>query len=236
MDCNDIGTTACIAVILNDQLWTANVGDSRAFIVGQNNTVIPMTTDMKAGTLTKPEGYDLPESLANKGKLTKTDTGYQLEISGKPTDYYMLPTRVDAKRLTKRGGLAKTTTKFVWDSFHEGKNIFKPSQDIGIIRACDNWGLGILSVSGAIGDNNIIGMSPIPAIASIKLSDLPPGSYKLFMGCDGLTDIGSTKQLAQHLRDHWNQPNAATTLVEFARDRNTQDNTSALVVNLKSTI
>lgn len=40
------GTTAVITLKIDDMLWTANAGDSRAFLV-QNNSMIALTEDMK---------------------------------------------------------------------------------------------------------------------------------------------------------------------------------------------
>lgn len=43
------GTTACVALIINNVLWVANLGDSRAILINRNGEDIQLSEDAKAG-------------------------------------------------------------------------------------------------------------------------------------------------------------------------------------------
>ncbi len=92
---------------------------------------------------------------------------------------------------------------------------------------------GNLAVGGSIGDHGIDGISARPAITCIDLNTLPPNSY-LCIGCDGVFDVASTRQISETLIkfSHRGCPAAAQSIVASAYQAGSGDNISAMVVNL----
>lgn len=179
------GTTASIVMILKNKLWSANVGDSRAFINDGKNNIIPLTEDMK------PAKPDMPR-----------DTFMTQESPGR-SKYH---THYTQRILNRHGSIR-------W------------------------WGVpridGNLAVGGSIGDYGIQGISSRPTITRIDLATLSPDSY-LCIGCDGVFDVASTRQISQILKKTSNRGccNAAKAIVASARQAGSNDNISALVLSL----
>lgn len=175
------GTTATVAMVVGDELWVANCGDSRT-ILNANSTPIQMTEDMKPALRTMPRG------LLN-------DSRYYTHFT---------------KRIIDRGGY-----------------VFGREDDPPRVE-------GIISTCGAIGDRSIHGISARPVITMKKLSELPEHT-DLILCCDGITDVGSTREIAA-VRDQL--PGApsdqlARIIVTSAFGGYSMDNLSCLVVRLK---
>jgi|GEM_PF-2438958 len=92
---------------------------------------------------------------------------------------------------------------------------------------------GNLAVGGSIGDHGIDGISARPAITCVDLKALPPNSY-LCIGCDGVFDVASTRQISETLKKFSPRgcPAAAKAIVASAYQAGSDDNISAMVVNL----
>lgn len=92
---------------------------------------------------------------------------------------------------------------------------------------------GQLAVARAIGDEYIRGVNPRPKITVIPLSQINEGSH-LILTCDGITDVASTRQLAQDVRSHRTESaqKIARDLVYSAYEAGSQDNLTAMVVKL----
>ena len=93
---------------------------------------------------------------------------------------------------------------------------------------------GTLAVGGAIGDHNVTGISPRPAITCTPLSSLSTQS-RLVLACDGIFDVASTRQVLQGVYQHRNRTcgKLAQAIVVSAFKSGSMDNLSALVVRLK---
>jgi protein phosphatase 2C family protein 2/3 len=95
---------------------------------------------------------------------------------------------------------------------------------------------GTLAVARAIGDHHVRGMCAEATIIDHPISEIPENSH-LILVCDGISDVASTRQMAQVVRNN-NQLSAevlARNLVFSAHSSFSGDNLSALVVKIKPT-
>jgi len=94
---------------------------------------------------------------------------------------------------------------------------------------------GSLAVARALGDFGLKGaVSARPKITVQPLSTIQPNSH-LILACDGIYDVGSTKQIVQGVHAHRNASpkTLAEDIVFSAYKAGSDDNLSALVVKLK---
>lgn len=93
---------------------------------------------------------------------------------------------------------------------------------------------GNLAVARALGDADIEGLSARPKITKVPLLSIEEGSH-LILTCDGVFDVGSTKQIVDAVHEH-KQESAETLakgIVAGAFLAGSTDNISALVVKIK---
>ena len=92
---------------------------------------------------------------------------------------------------------------------------------------------GILGVARAIGDHSVGAVSSRPKVTVYPMAKIPKGT-RLILGCDGIYDVGSTRQVAAGARAHHRQSVAelARNIVYSAYKARSGDNLSATVVTL----
>ncbi len=91
---------------------------------------------------------------------------------------------------------------------------------------------GQIGVARAFGDHSLLGaMSARPKITAVPLKEIKPGS-NLFLACDGIYDVASTRQVGKCLQDHRQEIPAilARNIVFSAFQAKSTDNLSAMVV------
>jgi protein phosphatase 1L len=92
---------------------------------------------------------------------------------------------------------------------------------------------GRLAMARAIGDHDVGGVSARPKNTIYPVRDLPLGSH-LILGCDGIYDVSSTRQIAAAVRDHKDNPidQVAKNIVYSAFRAMSYDNLSLMIVKL----
>ena len=169
------GSTATVALVINGDLWVANLGDARTILdVSQEGTPIPLSRDAKP-------------LIPNFKKSTK-----------------------------KRDGSIAIMHR-------QGPRLF-------------NWaGNPKLAIPRAFGDHTIRGISARTKVTKKPLSEIQPGS-RLILACDGLWDFASTDEVgaaSKLARDkELSCVHTARTLVESAYKTGSEDNLTALVIQM----
>ena len=88
---------------------------------------------------------------------------------------------------------------------------------------------GILSVSRAIGDFNIPGVSHVPDMTSYRRQ---PDDMRLVLGCDGVFDVIENEDVGHIVAGEQDPIRAAYLLRNLATARGSQDNISVIVVDI----
>lgn len=90
---------------------------------------------------------------------------------------------------------------------------------------------GILSVSRAIGDFNIPGVSHMPDMTSYRRH---PDDLRLVLGCDGVFDVIENEDVGEIVTSEQDPIRAAYLLRNLATARGSQDNISVIVVDIST--
>ncbi len=145
----------------------------------------------------------------------------------------------DSRAILVRNG---ETTQLTEDAKPDDNRYKKGIMDRGgYVTLLDTYRVnGNLAVARSVGDHKLNGaVSARPKITAIPVADIPPGSF-LCIGCDGLFDVASSRQVGRYLwRNREDQggipanPNyLADILVDNAYKGGSMDNISAMVVRL----
>lgn len=93
---------------------------------------------------------------------------------------------------------------------------------------------GIIAVARAFGDHDLEGaMSARPKITAIPMKEIKAGSH-LMLGCDGIFDVASTRQVGRAIQEHRAAPEEvlAKNMVYSAFTARSEDNLSGMVIKL----
>lgn len=138
------GTTATVALLINDKIWVANVGDSRTILVTKDGQTIQATEDMKPSMKTYQEKIKKLGGVVYLGKIVSPipDSDYQnlLAVARAIGDKYMTGYNSEGGSNNKRSVSPKPKiTCFPLTDFTEGH----------LVLACD--GLYDVASSNEVG-------------------------------------------------------------------------------------
>ncbi|WP_194842690.1 PP2C family serine/threonine-protein phosphatase [Endozoicomonas sp. OPT23] len=184
------GTTACLSAVIAGQLWTSNVGDSRALVQRKDNkdNCLPLSKDIQAESLVDLSQYELPGE--GEFYLEPDDSEY-------------------GKALVDRGGLLSCKmvngypdVRIICKSSSESrfkKLIRKAGQKITGKKVAKKQHLE-LQPAKTLGDHNLAGASSPTGI--VTCHKLDPKMDKLVVGCDGVFDVMTSETLTDYLSNH----------------------------------
>ncbi len=93
----------------------------------------------------------------------------------------------------------------------------------------DIWRIGNLSVSRAFGDTSNKYISQIPDIFNFKLKD---SDDFILLGCDGLYDCLTNKEIGEFIYNNYKDPKLCKKLAKYAIDKGSKDNISIIIIYL----
>ena len=213
------GSTATVAMILDEKIWTANVGDSR--------------TVLDNGTL-----HYTPEALSRDAKpfegIEKMVGQPLLDENGRPRMSYILGNCLDVLKpstikanggfygsIRKRGG---DVLKAAIDGYPTDARIYSFAEDIGLIG---------LSMARSVGDIHVKGATCRPKITVRPFKGIGPNN-NLVLCCDGIWDVCSTRELvhAVHTYSGLSLQELAEDIANSAYRCGSTDNLSVMVIRL----
>lgn len=153
------GSAMVVAIIKDQDLGIAHLGDARALLIHEDHTVFPLTYDHKP--------YD----------RTELD---QIRVNG-----------------------------------------------ASVIKQRIN---GSINLSRTLGDFKVDGVNRVPELKEFSLS---PQDSKLILACDGVFDVISNEEMGELIKDVEDCSQAANIIKNVALARNTMDNVSVMVIDLK---
>ncbi|WP_196221203.1 PP2C family serine/threonine-protein phosphatase [Sansalvadorimonas verongulae] len=243
------GTTACVAVAIEDVLWFVNVGDSRAVLLNRNGDYSALTLDIGGESMLNFSS--MTQEVCNKGRMSGVSNCSRKFTDIFPLDQYPDILSEHGKKVIERGGeiilysFQYRSRKInnippeglalpVWMNYAFNLYVSNPLSDDPLARR--------IGMPYALGDHNlggaVVSESQVTALECKNLKDID--DLWLVIGCDGLFDCVHTQEYAKLLQSELadNSDVEGLTLAQkaatLAIERGSTDNISVLVLPVKS--